>query len=434
MQQDIWKFSLILIISAVVGFSLGKVTVSLLVAALGIIVWQIYRLKLLHDWIINPKKNPLPETSGQFYLLHREINRKNIKNANRKRQLSNYLTQFRKAASALPDAIVLIDDFGRIEWANKNASTVFDIHWPSDAQVRFGDLVRNPEVEKLLNQDDESRQGVEIRTQNDPEQIINIKIIRYTNLLRMVIARDVSRLMKVNQMQSDFVANVSHELKTPLTVLKGYLEIMQGSLKLPEQLHKPLEQMSTQTDRMNFIVNDLLYLAKLEDKENVADHELIDVTHIVNTIHETIEDKINEKNHKLELDIDYNILILGNQTELHAAFSNLIFNAINYTPKGGLIRIKWHTNELKGASFSVIDDGEGIAKTHLSRLTRRFYRVDTDRSREGGGTGLGLAIVKHVLQRHNASLKIDSTLGVGSEFTCIFPSNQIQLKKSSEAG
>ena len=427
MQQDIWKFTVLILLGALFGFTIGYIVASMLLVSIGIIAWQIYRLKTLYDWVENPKHNPMPEVSGQLYSLYRSINRKNTKNSNRKRQLSAYLTQFRKAVGALPDAIILIDDNGKIEWANKNAKAVLGIRWPEDSNVRFGDLIRYPEVANLLkkanSKKNSSEQGVVVNSISNNEQTISFKCVRYTNDVRMIIARDVSRLIKVNQIHSDFVANVSHELKTPLTVLKGYVEILKDSPELPTKFAKALAQMNLQSVRMELIVGDLLYLAKLEDTANIKPHENVDVTNLVNTIVEAVSPLIEEKHHKLELDIDYSLTLAGAQTELHSAFSNLITNAINYTPENGVIKVRWSVSS-EGAVFSVKDNGLGIAPNHIERLTQRFYRVDTDRSREGGGTGLGLAIVKHVLQRHDAELEISSEEGEGSTFKCIFPKDQ----------
>ena len=431
MRDDIWKFSLLFVAGAILGFLLEQVTLVLLIVALGIIGWQLYRLNLLYKWTQSPRKHSMVDSSGQVYLLHRQIARSKEQNAKRKRKLSTYITQFRSAISALPDAIVLIDHLGKIEWANANAKGVLGIRWPEDAHVRFGDLIRYPEVENLLKQNTPPAHGIEFSSLLHQGQTINIKCVKYTKNLRMIVARDVSRLIKVNQMHRDFVANVSHELKTPLTVLKGYLEILQTSTDLPEKFSKPVDQMTMQSMRMQFIVNDLLYLAKLEDNENVKQHEKVDVTQLINAIIESVQTLIHEKHHKLELDIDYNLTIKGAQTELHSAFSNLISNAIHYTPNQGTINIRWR-QEGEQALFSVSDNGLGISSQHLSRLTQRFYRVDTDRSREGGGTGLGLAIVKHVLQRHNGELDIQSADGVGSTFTCIFPNTQIFQNSANE--
>ena len=429
MQKDIWKFGFLLCSAGIIGFVTGYFLLSTLLMALGIIAWQSFRLNLLYKWTLNERDNPMPETSGLTYLLHREINRRRIQNKNRKRQLSTLLNQFKQAISVLPDAIVLIDNQGKIEWANSNAKSILGLRWPEDAQVRFSDLIRYPEVDKILEKPDLTNEGVIVNSLLHNGQTININSVRYTDNLRMVIARDVSRLIKVNQMHTDFVANVSHELKTPLTVLRGYLEIMESSNKLPDMFVKPLNQMNLQSVRMQLIVSDLLYLAKLEDTENIKSHESIDVTHVINTIIETIQPLIEEKHHKIELDIDYSIHIHGAQNELHSAFSNLITNAIHYTPENGLIKIKWQQKDNQ-AIFCVKDNGAGIAAHHLDRLTQRFYRVDTDRSREGGGTGLGLAIVKHVLQRHDAELEISSTEAVGSEFKCVFPLSRIKTSDS----
>lgn len=431
MRYDIWKFIGVFFVAGLVGNALGIFLISLLIAALGIICWQIYRLNLLYRWVINPHKDPLAETSGQFYLLHREVSRRNLKANTRKRQLSLLLSQFRKAMGALPDAFVLIDDNDKIQWANTHSKDVLGIQWPSDAGLRFGNLIRYPEVSRLLKDRNPPSEGTEIHPITNKEQTINIKCVRYTDSMRIIVARDVSRLIKVNQMHKDFVANVSHELKTPLTVLKGYLEILLAGDDLPQELNKPMQQMSLQSARMHLIVNDLLYLAKLEDAENTQPHKLVDVSVLLDSILESIQPLIKEKQHTLELDIDNQLKLFGTTTELHSALSNLITNAIHYTSNGGSIRVRWYLSQHKEnhqAIFSVEDNGPGIATLHLDRLTQRFYRVDSNRSRESGGTGLGLAIVKHVLQRHNAELQIKSVEGEGSEFMCVFPKTQTQQR------
>ncbi len=419
MRQDIWKFGILITIAGLLGWYFGLALLTMLTMSLSIIAWQIYRLNLLYLWLTNYKNNPYPDTHGQFYLLHRIINKRNNKNRARKQQLTKHLKQFRQAASVLPNAIVLVNEFGKIRWSNTNAETIFGIKWPSDNGVGFTDLIRDPEIDKLLGKD-QSQNEAEITSKLDQHVTISVQIVNYTNELRMIIGRDITRLVKTNQIQSDFVANVSHELKTPLTVLKGYLEILQNNSSLTKELEKPLQQMATQSGRMELIVQDLLYLAKLENRNEQINHKAVDITNIINTIIETISERIHKKQLKLELDIDSKLNVLGSQTELHAAFSNLIFNAVNYTPKNGIINVSWQPTE-EGATFSVKDNGEGIPAKHLSRLTQRFYRADNDRSRERGGTGLGLAIAKHVLQRHEATLEIDSQIGIGSEFRCSFP-------------
>ncbi|MFT4636039.1 MAG: two-component system phosphate regulon sensor histidine kinase PhoR [Arenicella sp.] len=438
MQHDLWKFVGLLFIAAVFGYTVEHILLVMLLVSLSIITWQAYRLNLLFLWAENPNNHPMPEVSGQLYSLYRSILRRNAKNSKRKRLLSAYLTQFRKAVSALPDAIVLVDDNGKIEWANKNADTVLGIRWPEDGNVRFSDLIRYPEVDALLGNANSKKkppeQGVVVNSTSNNDLTISFKCIRYTDTLRMVIARDVSRLVKINQMQSDFVANVSHELKTPLTVLKGYVEILRDNPDLPLKFAKPLAQMNLQSTRMELIVGDLLYLAKLEDSAYISPHEPVNVTALINTIIEAVGPLIVEKRHKIELDIDCSLSLNGASTELHSAFSNLITNAIKYTASNGVIKVSWKSGQRNGQScalFSIRDNGYGIAPQHIERLTQRFYRVDTDRSREGGGTGLGLAIVKHVLQRHAAELEIESREEKGSVFRCVFVNSLIIKSKES---
>ncbi len=435
MRQEIWKTCLILALAGLIGLVVGYPLLVMLVITVGVIIWNIYRIELMRRWLTDAKNNPYPAENSQFHELYRLINRRNVKNTTSKRKLASYLKQFRKAASVLPDAVVLIDEFGKITWANGSASELFSIQWPSDLGVKFTDLIRDPDVEKLLENDfieaTTEQRETKYTSKFNEDITINIRVAQYTEKLRMVIGSDISNLLKVNKVQSDFVANVSHELKTPLTVLKGYIDIMLNKPDLPTELSSIVGQMETQSNRMELIIGDLLYLAKLESQNNQATHKPVDITSIINTAIETIDEKLTEKHLKLELDIDYKLKILGSHTELHAAFSNLIFNAVNYTPNHGVINISWQQSR-DSLSFSVQDNGNGIPESQISRLTERFYRVDSDRSRGGGGTGLGLAIVKHVLHRHNAILEIDSQIGVGSKFTCIFPVKQTPNQQIQE--
>lgn len=434
MQQDIWKFSLLIISAGILGALAGIALESMLFMCLFLLVWQIYRLNLLHKWVINAKKYPLPETSGQLYSLHRELNRAKVNNRKRKKQLSRYLKQFRKAISALPDAIILINDDNHIEWANDNAQRLLGVSWPLDAGIKLSNLIRDPDFVQHLSDGAEKEVGIEIDSPINKNATINIKCIRYTDDLRMIIARDVSRLLQVNAMHKSFVANVSHELKTPLTVLQGYIETLQSFPDLDPRLERPIDQMASQSQRMAFLVTDLLYLSKLENTDNQRRTENINITHLTNEIIDSVQPLLKQKRHKINLQLDHTLGINGVREELHSAFSNLIQNAISYTPEGGILEIIWgphnqrnksqQTNEL-GATYTVKDNGAGIPLHHIPRLTERFYRVDENRSREKGGTGLGLAIVKHALSRHMAILDIQSTLGVGSRFSCRFKASSI---------
>jgi two-component system phosphate regulon sensor histidine kinase PhoR len=407
----------------------------MLIAAISLLAWQVHSLNQLYLWVKNPRKYPLPDTAGQVYQLHRELNKSIQSNSNRKKQITNFLTQFRKAAAVLPDSIVLIDQYGKIQWANRNSEKLLGIRWPADANVRFADLVRDPALSKVLSPqpllpDQDARVGLEFSSPLNREQTLNIRSFPYSDDLVMIVIRDVSRLVKINAMHKDFVANVSHELKTPLTVLRGYLEIMIEKTNAPvepdtlDSFAMPLEQMSMQSNRMQLLVNDLLFLSKLEDSQFKQTQELVIIDALVNSILESLEPKIRAQEIEVKITLAPDLIIQGSHRELYSALSNLIDNALNYTSHRGTIEIASQINSDLSASIRVKDDGVGIANSQIPRLTERFYRIDDDRSRDGGGTGLGLAIVKHVLQRHDAVLEIESKLGSGSSFNCTFPAHR----------
>jgi two-component system phosphate regulon sensor histidine kinase PhoR len=229
-----------------------------------------------------------------------------------------------------------------------------------------------------------------------------------------------NRLNLLERVRQDFVANVSHELRTPLTVLQGYLETLLDQSKNASQ-KKIFEQMQAQAFRMQKLVEDLLLLSRLEgDSPDEEKFKLIDVSHLLKQIVHEAEVLSNTKKHHFSLEIDATLKISGLENELRSLFSNIIFNAVNYTPAKGNITIRWYKQD-NHAIFEVADTGIGIAPQHINRITERFYRVDRDRSRESGGTGLGLAIAKHVLLRHEGELKIESIVGHGSRFLCLFP-------------
>lgn len=426
MRFELWKCALILIVAGLLGYLLGLALPALLITSLLLLIRQWYRVNRLYRWVRNPGGENFNPANGQFYLLHSYLNRRFSKERARNRQLSAHLSQFRKAASAIPDAIVLLEANGKIEWANVNASHLLGIEWPRDRGLRFTDLVRDPAVTKLLNRPGPAPQGIDIRLPARHNQTLSVKCVHYGDQLRMIVARDVSRLMKINQMHTDFVANVSHELRTPLTVLKGYLEILSEHPDVTTGLEMPIEQMSLQATRMENLVQDLIYLAKLEELPDRGDHQRVDVSNLVSGVIESIQPLIELKRHTIETDIDDRLMLLGNSAELHSALSNLLENAAKYTDESGKISIRWNEGtQSQGGILCVSDNGIGIPSAAIPSLTKRFFRVDDDRSREGGGTGLGLAIVKHVLQRHNARLEIHSLPGKGSEFRCLFPPQQI---------
>ena len=280
------------------------------------------------------------------------------------------------------------------------------------------------------------RNTVEIISPLNSVIYLSLRIVPYGKNQRLFVARDVTRMQNLIEIRKDFVANVSHELRTPLTVLRGYLETMLKNKQYPEHWQPSLETMEDQTTRMNDVINDLLTISRLEEGRFVIKPETVIVPEMIRKIHEeavalSAETIKGEKQHLFEISIEPDLWIKGSSAEIYSAFSNLVFNAVRYTPEGGLIGIHWYSDEDGDAHMEIADNGIGIPPQHISRLTERFYRVEQSRSRDNGGSGLGLSIVKHVLSRHKGTLYIESKLGEGSLFRCDFP-KEIVVSKASK--
>ena len=424
MKPDLIKIVLIVLSAMAIGWS-SDISAELgLFAAFCCNIWLLFRAKRLHNWFIKAKDIPHAE-QGVFYLLHRDINVMRKKHKQKKRLLQRNLKRVREASAALPDAIVITDNKGEITWSNNLATILLNIKHPRDNGHRISNLLRHPSFAAAYENHGKSPVNIDIESPTNRKVTINLKIINLAENMQMLVARDISRHINTTRAQKDFVSNVSHELKTPLTVMRGYLEIIADNQQMDS---KPISDMMLQTKRMQSTIEDLLYLAKLEsnlEKNSKANnHQAININQILEMFMDSAHLFAGKNNQIISMKIDNKLSINGNESELQIAFSNLVTNAIRYTPEGGEINIKWYQHEDK-AIFSVSDTGIGIAPNHISRLTERFYRVDKGRSREKGGTGLGLAIVKHVLERHDATLNITSQLGHSSCFECIFSLNRL---------
>jgi two-component system phosphate regulon sensor histidine kinase PhoR len=331
----------------------------------------------------------------------------------RARRLAGELNDVRTAACALRDALVLLDPDGRVRWCNPVAQRLLGIAWPRDRGLpvagRFGDGEAGAWLRTGQGDADDVASPVDAAVR------LELNLIPYGKHRRLLIARDISRVTKLEQVRRDFVANVSHELRTPLTVIHGYLELLD-----PEDvpvLAPVLNEMRTQSQRMRQIVEDLLELSRLEMQQHIPE-ERVEMAPLLESLRREAE-ALSHGKHQITVEDDAHVDLLGSPKDLHSAFSNLVSNAVRYTPEGGSITIRWRRTPT-GAEYSVTDTGYGIPADHLSRLTERFYRVSSSRSRATGGTGLGLSIVKHVLNLHDAQLRIESEPGEGSTFTCVF--------------
>ena len=331
------------------------------------------------------------------------------------------LKKIRSALRALRDAVILLNDDDGLEWWNQAAQDLLSLQSTDKGRCIF-DFIQAPEFshyyQAATTPNTDTDDSVHIASWQDPNRYLKCELTPFGDE-KLLIIYDVTRLQHLEAMRRDFVANVSHELRTPLTVLMGYLENFSDQPELPSHWRRGFELMTQQTARMNRVVNDLLLLSRIEIEET---HEFndIDMTKLLTHVYDDAQAYNQEYQHTIHLHIDTYDGLYGSEMYLNSALSNLVINAIKYTPKGGNISISW-TKTPDGCRFAVEDNGIGIAPQHLKRLTERFYRVDSGRSRATGGTGLGLAIVKHVLYQHEAQLQIESVEGAGSTFSAVFP-------------
>jgi two-component system phosphate regulon sensor histidine kinase PhoR len=403
------------------GLWFGTMVLTLLAGATLYLFWHLVNLYRLSHWLKEGTNTPPPEVWGVWDGIFHDIYRRGRGYRKRKRKLNRALRRFIESTAALPDGIVVLGRNDEIEWWNAAAERLLGLRRPDDRGQQIGNLLRHPAFVQHLAEEVTWHQPLLIPAPVDEAILLHTTVLPTGRKKRLLIAQDATRLHRLEQMRRDFVANVSHELRTPLTVVSGYVESLLGH----EDAHKvpwkrALPHIYQQTRRMQRIVDDLLLLSKLELNAEQQNQDLVHIAPILTAIREEAVELSGEEKHRIELQMDTHLGIIGNATELHSAFSNLVSNAVRYTPRGGHIRICWYANA-KGAFLSVADTGVGIEARHIPRLTERFYRVDVGRSRKSGGTGLGLAIVKHVLSRHQGELSITSEVGKGSTFTCHFP-------------
>jgi two-component system phosphate regulon sensor histidine kinase PhoR len=420
---NLWREIWILIGIALASLLLAEITgYPFLIAAFGFglyIASNLRNLARLNRWLAN-KREDVPEAGGLWGEVLERIRARMKDTERREDQLTEMLTRFQSASSATPDAMLIVSPQNEIEWANVASERLFGITTPRDTGQRLTNLVRDPAFNTYLERGEYS-EALEMASPSQLLRSLSVRIIPFGSHQKLVIAHDTTHLAHLETMRSNFVANISHELRTPLTVLTGFLETLKDMDRpAGTDLRKHFHTMHDQAQRMARLVEDLLTLSKLETTP-AARHEVeVDVPAMLAALKETGELVSGARHHHINLVADAGLRLTGNEEELRSAFSNLINNAVRYTPADGSIRLTW---QLVGENpvLAVMDSGDGIAPQHIPHLTERFYRIDTARSRDTGGTGLGLSIVKHILLRHDAHLKIESELGKGSTFSCVFP-------------
>lgn len=378
-------------------------------------VWQMWRL---NRWLVRKNDEQPPEASGIWGDVFDNIYHLQRHQLQEKQNLQAVINRVQETTSALKDGVILLDWRGHLDFWNPAAQRLLGFH-TKDQGLSVINFIRHPRFVSYFEEGNYS-EPLELPSPRFSSKQLQFQITRFGKNERLIVVRDITQIHNLEQMRQDFIANVSHELRTPLTVISGYLETLEDNNNLGPNWQKPLHQMQQQAQRMSLLINDLLVLSKLETTEVGHNQKLIPLEPLLCSIRNEAIALGGDRGQEIILTCESNIQLLGNDKELHSAFSNLVINAVKYTPDNGKIVMRlWR--DKKNCYFSVSDNGPGIEGKHIPRLTERFYRVDASRNSSTGGTGLGLAIVKHVLLRHDAELKISSEVGKGSVFTCVFP-------------
>ncbi len=419
-----WSLAFFYLPWALIGWYFGHLAWLLLVATLLQLVWHMHNQVRLSDWLWDEKRLTPPSGTGNWEPLFNGIYRLQQRQRHRRKELANLIRRFRNGAESLPDAVVVFRAEGNIVWCNKLAQSLLGFRWPDDSGQPVSNLIRSPDFIKYLSNND-FVEPLEMRSPLNPERILELRIVPYTEGEHLMVVRDVSQLKNLEGMRRNFFANVSHELRTPMTVLQGYLEMTQDpDVLLGPMWSKAHGVMIEQLSRMNALVEQLLTLSKIEAAPILDLEEVVDVPAMLQVLEKEANALSGEQQHQIRFDVDDQLQVYGDQDQLRSAISNLVYNAVKYTPAGSQVRVSWQQTP-QGACLSVKDSGDGIEAQHINRLTERFYRVDKARSRETGGSGLGLAIVKHALSHHDSKLQIASQVGQGSEFSFVLPSKLV---------
>ena len=414
----------------IVGWMLGTVWGGIAISLAAFLGWQFVSLYRLDWWLRRRATADPPDMSGVWGDVISQVVRLHRRKRFHKQRFVQLYRQIQRSTAALPDGVVILNEQREITWFNRMAAQLLELRRPADLGLRIDNLLRQPPFARYLSGGQYSNPVV-IRTSGAIERFLSLQIVPYGEGQQLLLARDVSRQMRLEAMRKDFVANASHELRSPLTVIAGYLETLSQDPILDPEIQGPIAEMRRQAERMATIVEDLLELSRLEAAEGEVTGSPVDVAALVSMLR---KDVLARPKHPKEVRarVESNEPLLGLESEIHSAFSNLVDNAAKYTGPDGWIEMHWWVDD-EGGHFSVSDSGIGIPAEHIPRLTERFYRVDVGRARATGGSGLGLAIVKHVLQRHGGTLEIQSTLGQGSTFICHFPLHRIQQRMDVDA-
>ena len=433
-KSEINRLLGLLVLCVAIGLLLGQVLLTIIAGTLLYISYQLVNMRRLLKWLKHHRLQEVPDANGLWGEIFDLLSRRKRLEIREKKRFKTTIARVTATTSALNDAVILLNNNYDLSWWNEATEDLLDLK-PRDTGSSIINFIRHPDFVAYL---ESNRYDIPLTlpSPRNLETRLEFQFTPFGQGETLLVIRDISRIYKLEEMRKDFVANVSHELRTPLTVIRGYLEVLEDNLpEDPQDKHLPkaLKQMRQQSLRMTTLIDDLTMLSKLETAGINKTQEYLQLNSLLEMICDEAR-AISGDKHQVTLSCDTDIELLGNNRELHSAFSNLITNAVKYSAEGKTIEVKVSVNLANNLIVEIKDQGIGIEQQHISRLTERFYRVDSSRSIQTGGTGLGLAIVKHILLRHDGRLQIQSTLGIGSTFSCIFPEKRVKRKDSQAGG
>ena len=432
-----------LLVTGVAGWLFDGMVGAMVGAALGAIFWFLMDLRRgnrLIRWLRDPDARAAPKMFGLWGEAADRCRRLLRAREQQVLESESRLQAFLAAIQASPNGVVILDGQGLIEWCNQTATAHLGLDPQRDLRQQIGNLVRDPVFAAYYAGNDYAHEVTIAGRDSTPQRpvVLSVQLHAYGEGRLLLLTRDVTAMAQADAMRRDFVANVSHEIRTPLTVLAGFVETMMELPLSAEEQARYLDLMSQQTRRMQTLVSDFLTLSRLEGSPAPGTGEWISADALLRSCEMEGKELSRVRHQPGRQDIKFESAGSGNisgvRNEIRSALSNLVGNAIRYTPVGGCVKVGWALLADGRAEFSVSDTGPGIAPEHISRLSERFYRVDSSRSRETGGTGLGLAIAKHVAQRHGGELRIASRPGQGSRFSIVFPASRVRTDDAMVPG
>jgi two-component system phosphate regulon sensor histidine kinase PhoR len=426
------KHLAVVIGGAMIGALYGFPFHGVLLALIGLIAWHLYNLYRLERWMREPKSVTVPGGDGMWARVFARAQFITDRSRLSRRKFRQLVKELRASTKAFPDGGIILNEQFEIVTYNKAARNLLGLKKKRDRGLRIDNLIRHPNFVNFLENDERgAKDFVEIPSPLSGDAWLSCRLIPYGAEQNLLLIRDITDSIKLDAMRRDFVANASHELRSPLTVVAGYLDALEEDLELPAAWELPIAEMREQTDRMSQLVRDLLELSRLESGATSSLDHSVDIASILASARkEVLAKKVRPR--KIDVEVGSDAKLLGEEAEIQSVVSNLVSNAVRYTPEDGSIKIRWDVDRA-GGHLSVADTGIGIAAHDIPRVTERFFRADDGRARQQGGTGLGLAIVKHALIRHDAELEILSHPGEGSSFICHFSPRRV-LHPQHEAG